>query len=115
MILEDPANHHHREYRWYVRGTWYNDEDGVDHKTLPCVLCKQAPTMCGECPEDYPWAGSHEPCVGHIDGVKGLCCGHGSDRMAYVAYQDGRDFRGQDAIRHLASVAEGPSKPCIKP
>lgn len=103
-MIEDPAGWHMPEYRWCVRGTWFNEGE-LDYKTHPCVLCKKPPVGCNECPEDSPWKDSHDPCVGHIDGIKGLCCGHGSPNYAYVAYNDGRDYRNQEAIEHLASVS----------
>jgi hypothetical protein len=109
-LIEDSANFHEQEYRWYLRGTWYNDGEVEDHKVLACIACKMVPTVCEECPPDSPWADNHDPCIGHIDGIKGVCCGHGNDRMAYVAYTDGRDFRRQAAIEHLASVSPVPSK-----
>ena len=50
----------------------------------PCPKCGELPTPCDLCtyiPEGPnavgPWM--HDPCLGHVEGVKSACCGHGVD------------------------------------
>ncbi len=72
------------EARSYLRGheiKW----DGVEWLYLdatpartnkPCAKCGKAPTPEG-----------HDACLGHIDGAKAACCGHGIEGDAYVWYE----------------------------
>jgi hypothetical protein len=48
---------------------------------------------CDHCDKD--WGESlHDPCLGHLDGVRQACCGHGDDSTAYIVFQDGRRIDG---------------------
>ena len=50
-----------------IDGEWlYEDtRKPVDHKR-PCVRCKRPPTKEG-----------YDACLGHVEGVSSVCCGHG--------------------------------------
>jgi hypothetical protein len=51
----------------------------------PCVSCGLAAGPDG-----------HDPCLGHIPGVKAACCGHGGTVQPYIAWEDGNIMRGED-------------------
>lgn len=69
---------------------------------LPCISCKKLPEKClGAHTGPYGGVEMHEPCIGHRDNVRGLCCGHGIVEDAYLAYEDGDTFYGQPALDEL--------------
>lgn len=45
----------------------------VDDEERPCKRCGRMPTAEG-----------HDACLGHLDGVKSACCGHGVERPYVV-------------------------------
>ena len=47
--------------------------DGVRFNVPPCPACNRKPVVCEQCP-DEPY---HDACLGHIEGVRSACCGHG--------------------------------------
>ena len=47
--------------------------DGVSFNVPPCPACNRRPIFCALCP-DEPY---HDACLGHIEGVRSACCGHG--------------------------------------
>lgn len=53
---------------------------------------------CGACGKIRTPAG-HDGCLGTLPGVSNACCGHGSDREAYVQFDDGSEARGLEALR----------------
>lgn len=61
-------NSYSRGHRIYFDGTdWrYCDNEQLLDINRPCARCGCSPT-----PEGY------DICLGHIDGVKSACCGHG--------------------------------------
>lgn len=45
--------------------------------------------VCDHC--GLEWGESlHDPCLGRIEGVTEVCCGHGNPELAYAIYADGR-------------------------
>ena len=60
-------SHGHKIYskgvNWYYLDT---DELHDNKKPRPCPRCGNYPTKEG-----------YDACVGHIDGMKSVCCGHG--------------------------------------
>ena len=57
---------------------------------------------CGHCGKGNTPEG-HDGCLGTLPGVKNACCGHGEPNTAYAMLVDGRDLRGQEAMRFFAS------------
>lgn len=52
---------------YYKDGQWfYLSDDTLIEQEKPCIRCGKMPTKEG-----------HDACLGHIDGVKAACCGHG--------------------------------------
>ena len=51
---------------------------------------------CGKCGLSFTPEG-HDGCLGEIPGVLNACCGHGSEREAYVQREDGEELRGAEA------------------
>lgn len=52
--------------------TWRYDDDGAEAPDgRPCPHCHHSPSACGSCGEP------HDPCIGHVDGARSVCCGHG--------------------------------------
>lgn len=84
----------------------YLDADGnpIVNPTvnLACISCKMLPTICGQKHTDaYGGAEKHEACIGHVDNVRGLCCGHGIVEDAYLAFEEGESFYGEEALERL--------------
>lgn len=58
---------------YYDGNNWrYSDNNQIHDNSRPCQRCGRMPTEEG-----------HDACLGHIDGVKAACCGHGSEE-SYV-------------------------------
>jgi len=47
------------------------------------------PTTCRQCRRWYVPGDEPDPCLGTLEGVAGACCGHGNDKIAYVAFSNG--------------------------
>jgi hypothetical protein len=54
----------------------YADDDSPITNDRPCAKCGMMPTAEG-----------YDACLGHIDGAKHACCGHGVTE-AYVIYEE---------------------------
>jgi hypothetical protein len=75
-----------RRYRFLGNFYWvepwrYSDTDEPFDSVRdrrPCKRCGRGPTPEGD-----------DACLGHIEGVKAACCGHGY-QDGYIAYLDGR-------------------------
>lgn len=78
---------------------------------------------CGHCGKaDTPEG--HDGCLGTLRNVLNACCGHGSEKEAYVHFEDGQVLRGKSAVnlfRHNADEYIGvpvpneippPAPPC---
>lgn len=52
----------------------YTDNNEMWNDNRPCKRCGRYPTKEG-----------HDACLGHIEGVKSACCGHGVENP-YVLY-----------------------------
>lgn len=77
-------------------GTVANDYDKVEclacgKTSQPCLFC----TIAGS-----SWCNDHDPCIGHLEGIRGVCCGHGGLETTYIAFEDPirGAFYGEDAI-----------------
>jgi hypothetical protein len=44
---------------------------------------------CPKCRRWYRPGQEADPCLGMLEGVLGACCGHGNDKIAYVAFTNG--------------------------
>lgn len=51
---------------WHDGDWYYADSELLSTDERPCVRCNKMPTPEG-----------HDACLGHIQGVKSACCGHG--------------------------------------
>ena len=60
---------------------WIYTDDGSKHNNKEPRPCKK----CGR----YPTEEGHDSCLGHLEGVKYACCGHGILGKAYVVLEDG--------------------------
>lgn len=62
----------------HIDGEWlYADTHApIDGEPRPCAKCGRLPTVEG-----------YDACLGHIDGAKWVCCGHGL-KEPYVLYKD---------------------------
>lgn len=59
-------------------GQWvYEDDDSPIVEERPCARCGEMPTVEG-----------YDVCLGHIEGVSSVCCGHGVERP-YAIRPDG--------------------------
>ena len=52
----------------------YVDNNEIENDYRPCKRCGRTPTQEG-----------YDACLGHIDGVKSACCGHGVEEP-YIVY-----------------------------
>ena len=52
----------------------YVDNNAIENDYRPCKRCGRTPTQEG-----------YDACLGHIDGVKSACCGHGVEEP-YIVY-----------------------------
>lgn len=63
-------------------GEWrYFDNDeptSYYDKPRTCLFCSKEPLWCEIC---LDW---HDGCLGHIEGVKNACCGHGYKGFGYI-------------------------------
>jgi hypothetical protein len=46
----------------------YKDNDAIMNYDRPCKRCGRLPTKEG-----------YDACLGHIEGIKSACCGHGAE------------------------------------
>ena len=79
----------------YIDDVWvYADTGGAVQECpdRPCGACKRSNRGDG-----------HDACIGELAGVMNACCGHGSERDAYVQFVDGRRVEGLDALSYLTS------------
>ena len=87
------------------------------------LVDSQAPRPCFGCKLQIQ-AGSHDPCIANLPGVRHACCGHGLERTplhnnlsGYVAFESGRAMRfsgllGGERIRQaVAAALEGEPLP----
>jgi len=83
----------------YLRGheIEFIDDEFVycDTKESTADTWKERP--CGFCGLHNTQEG-HDACLGTLKGVMNACCGHGSDRVAYVQFLDGSCVYKDDAI-----------------
>lgn len=62
----------------FIDNEWvYEDTGELIDKDRPCLKCGKNPTQEG-----------YDACLGHIEGVKAACCGHGIDDDAYQMRDD---------------------------
>ena len=64
---------------------------------------------CGHCGLDNTIDG-HDHCIRDLPGVVSACCGHGSEREAYVVFSRGIRLAGREAlewVREGSSVMQG--------
>ena len=79
---------------------------------------RTVPRRCAACGVDRPDKPAPDPCLGMLEGVAFACCGHGFDRMSYVALE-GVDYdhrtndcpRGELARIVLRSLGGTPPEP----
>jgi len=58
----------------FIDGNWvYEDTGEVSMDIRPCKRCGRHPTKEG-----------YDACLGHIEGVKSACCGHGLSKPIMV-------------------------------
>ena len=65
-----------RGWEIYYDGEYwrYTDNNEIENNNRPCKRCGRTPTKEG-----------YNSCIGHIDGAKSACCGHGVEEP-YVLY-----------------------------
>lgn len=63
----------------------------------PCPLCGGDPKQFGD----------HDPCLGHLPGVRNACCGHGVD-TPYIQFENGVLIEGPFRVFN-GPVAQEPS------
>lgn len=62
---------------YYDGKIWrYTDNKETVNNMRPCKRCGRTPTKEG-----------YDACLGHIEGVKSACCGHGVEE-SYVVYEN---------------------------
>lgn len=54
-------------------GVWRYDDGLPAPDCRTCSFCDRPPEQCPICDEP------HDPCIGHVDGARSVCCGHGQD------------------------------------
>jgi hypothetical protein len=72
-----------------------------DYEKVQCLACGEISKPCLYCTiEGNPWCNDHDPCIGHIEGIVGVCCGHGGLETKYIAFADPLRgaFYGEEAI-----------------
>ena len=85
VILDGPGPHH-LDGLVHV-GKYVYTDTGEDICTpRPCPKCGNLPTPEG-----------HDPCLGHLPGVRAACCGHGVE-PPYIFTDDGRYISGQEDV-----------------
>jgi hypothetical protein len=69
-------------------GGWVYADDGtkISPGAKACPNCKRYPYYCHAC-KDY-----HDACLGHIEGAKNACCGHGVNGHAYIEWETPREL-----------------------
>ena len=67
------------------------------------------PTTCGHCGEPCG-GGLIDPCLGHLPGVIGACCGHGTNQpyAPYVWFEDGRELSNREAVEAMRDLGGNP-------
>lgn len=72
---------HLRGHEIYFDGKdWrYTDNNKIADDSRPCKHCGKTPTKEG-----------YDACLGHIEGVKSACCGHGVEKP-YVVMKGGAE------------------------
>ena len=67
----------HTQHKW----VYADDQQPATVGDRPCGACgmEYVPCKVKDCPADTP----HDPCLGHIDGMKKVCCGHEGLTEAY--------------------------------
>ena len=97
-----------------TKGVPFNEVDGkyflldgteVDWYKIPCPACGKQSVECTHCTQ---WKGDHDPCIGHVENIKGVCCGHGDVDKAYISFTDERGaFYGEEALPYIQqAIAE---------
>ena len=74
---------HSRGHEIYYDGKdWrYSDDDTISDDSRPCKRCGRMPTKEG-----------YDACLGHIEGAKSACCGHGAEEP-YVISKKSEDTK----------------------
>ena len=70
---------HSRGHEIYYDGkNWrYVDNNEIENDMRPCKRCGRSPTSEG-----------YDACLGHIDGVKSACCGHGVEEPYFIKVEN---------------------------
>lgn len=78
-INKKTVTSHSRGWEIYYDGKdWrYSDNDQIYDDSRPCKRCGRMPTSEG-----------YDACMGHIDGAKSACCGHGVEEPYIVTNQN---------------------------
>lgn len=71
---------------------------------------RKVPRECIGCSARQPTSEAPDPCLGMLPGVRFACCGHGSARQCYVAYEDGRVVRGEEARQDQIAMGGHPAE-----
>lgn len=87
---------HWRGWPIYWDGKYWRYKDTGD-----CVRAVDRP--CGICGKERTPEG-HDACLGELPGVSNACCGHGSDREAYVQFDTGARLSGSAAVVAFAGL-----------
>lgn len=81
----------------FIQNQWVYSDTGeptaLTHKSRPCGRCGKHSTPEG-----------HDACLGKLPGVSNACCGHGSDREAYVQFDTGARLSGSAAVVDFAGL-----------
>jgi hypothetical protein len=67
-------------------------------------------TQCSFCQQELV-SDTPDPCLGHLDGVEGACCGHGLTMPPYVVFEDEDRLDGLEALRYFESLGVGALPP----
>ena len=66
---------------YYDGENWrYIDNNEIENDSRPCKKCGRTPTKDG-----------YDACLGHIEGARSACCGHGVEEP-YVMYEAKIEF-----------------------
>lgn len=80
MVTTDFQRGHKIYYNEYKKEWRYVHDDSPAKIEKRCIRCLKYPLKDGE---DY--------CLGHMEGVKSACCGHGVEK-GFIILNDGRRF-----------------------
>lgn len=81
----------------------YNGKDWIFSDTKE-IVSKNKNRACGNCGKEKTKEG-HDHCLGTLPNVMNACCGHGSEKEAYVQFAN-KWFGGKEALKIISKLKD---------